>query len=295
MTSSEHTPNSETPAAQNEPDAFFVPLGLNAQGNEVFSTTRRTVSLWAPTMQHGAPPSALLVRALERVAPREDVRVSRVVVELLGPVPISDIEVRSWVDRPGANIELVVAELWARSPDRIDQDGVVREGVERAVARGTAWRMTTVDTSSESHQADVSLKPLSEGTSHNWGGMWKSGYLDNIEIFALTELGGNGPGQVWARPTPALVLGEEMTPLERLFSIADIANGIGAKLDLNRWTFLNTDLTVHIFRVPEGEWVGISAETSTGPDGFAMSAGVLHDERGPIGRIAQTVLVRPRP
>ncbi|MGA9873521.1 MAG: thioesterase family protein [Rhodococcus sp. (in: high G+C Gram-positive bacteria)] len=267
-----------------QPDAFFVPLDRNADGNEVFATTGRTVSLWAPTMQHGAPPSALLARSLERTASRNDVRVTRVVVELLGPVPIADIEVRSWLERPGKNIELVVAELWARTND----------GATRAVARGTAWRMSTSDTSRVAYAADTPLKPLSEAKTHVWGGRWKSGYLDNVDIRALSELGGNGPGLVWARPTTSLVLGETMTPIERLFSVADIANGIGAKLSLDDWTFLNTDLTVHVFRVPVGEWIGITAETSTGPDGFAMSAGVLHDEHGPVGRIAQTVLVRSR-
>ncbi|RRQ28739.1 thioesterase family protein [Rhodococcus sp. Eu-32] len=265
-------------------DAFYVPLGPNERGHEVFRTTERTVSLWAPTMQHGAPPSALLVRALGRVAPRPDMQLTRVVVELLGPVPIADIEVRAWMERPGSSIELVVAELWARTSS----------GVDRAVARGTAWRMATADTSAVSSAADTPLKPLSDAVVHTWGGTWKSGYLDNVEMRALTEFGVDGPGQVWARPKPALVEGESMTPMERLFSIADIANGIGAKIDIDRWTFLNTDLTVHVFREPVGDWVGVSAETSTGPDGFAMSAGVLHDEHGPVGRIAQTVLVRPR-
>lgn len=270
---------------QPEPDAFFVPLGRNGAGNEVFAATGRTVSLWSPTMQHGAPPSALLVRALERVGARSDVRLTRVVVELLGPVPIAEIEVRSWIERPGKNIELVVAELWEHTG----------AGADRAVARGTAWRMTTMDTSQVAYAADAPLKPLSEAVTHVWEGAWKSGYLDNVDIRALGDLAGPGPGQVWAQPTTVLVVGEAMTPLERLFAVADIANGIGAKLDLGEWTFLNTDVTVHIFRVPEGEWIGVSAETSTGPDGVGMSAGVLHDERGPVARIAQTVLVRPRP
>jgi hypothetical protein len=266
------------------PDAFFVPVGETEPGTERFSSTERTTSLWAPTMQHGAPPSALLLRALERVAARSDVRVTRVVVELLGPVPITDIVVKSWVERPGKNIELVAAELWATTAT----------GVERAVARGTAWRMTTEDTAAVTHAADQRLAPLSDASLHSWGGRWKSGYLDNIEVQALGDVAADGPGLVWARPTTALILGEAMTPLERLFSIADIANGVGASLDLDQWTFLNTDLTVHVFRIPEGEWVGVAAETSVGPDGVAMSAGVLHDEHGPVGRIAQTVLVRPR-
>lgn len=267
------------------PDAYFVPAGVTEVGYEKFTATDHTVSLWAPTMQHGAPPSALLVRALERTAPRDDVRITRVVVELLGPVPVGLLHVRSWVERPGVNIELVVAELWSTTA----------AGIERSVARGTAWRMKTADTSGLVHVADPPMTPMSEGTPHLWGGMWKSGYLDSAEFVEVAERGSAGPGQVWARPTVALVEGETMTPLERLFSIADIANGVGATLDLNKWTFLNTDLTVHVFRIPTGEWIGVSAQTSTGPDGIGMSAAVLHDEQGAVGRINQTILIRPRP
>lgn len=265
-------------------DAFFVPAGIDADGNEVFTATENTVSLWAPTMQHGAPPSALLVRALERVDVRPDTRISRVAVDILGPVPVADITVRAWTERPGTNIELVVAELWAEGPS----------GSARAVARGSAWRMRTAPTEDVAHAGDEAMKQVEDGTDYTFGGTWSSGYLDAIEFKMLTGLGAQGPGEIWARPRPVLVHGESMTPLERLFSIADIANGIGAKLPIDEWTFLNTDLTVHVFRIPRGEWIGVSAETSTGPDGIAMCAGTLSDVDGPVGRIAQTVLVRRR-
>lgn len=266
------------------PDAFFVPAGVSSDGYETVTATEHTVSVWAPTMQHGAPPSALLVRALERVGAREDTRISRVVVDILGPIPVADIEIRAWTERPGTNVELVVAELWAEGSS----------GTARAVARGSAWRMRTSQTENVAHSGDRVMKPAGDGVEFAFGDSWSSGYLDAIEFKILTEFGAVGPGEIWARPRPVLVQGETMTPLERLFSIADIANGIGAKLPIDEWTFLNTDLTVHIFRVPQGEWVGVSAETSTGPDGIAMCAGTLSDELGPVGRIAQTVLVRRR-
>ncbi|WP_423228226.1 thioesterase family protein [Rhodococcoides navarretei] len=266
------------------PNAFFVPAGVGDEGYERVTATEHTVSLWAPTMQHGAPPSALLVRALERVDAREDTRISRVAVDILGPVPVGDIEIRSWTERPGANIELVVAELWAEGTS----------GTARAVARGSAWRMRTTPTDDVVHTGEPTMRPVSEGIDNTFGELWASGYLDAVAFKFLTELGVPGPGQVWARPTPVLVQGESMTPLERLFSVADIANGVGAKLPIDEWTFLNTDLTVHVFRVPQGDWIGVSAETSTGPDGIAMCAGTLSDELGPVGRIAQTVLVRRR-
>lgn len=264
--------------------SYYRYLGTTHDGHERFASTPATVSIWGPTLQHGAPPSALLVRALERCGARAGTRLTRVVVEILGPVPIADLEVRSWIERPGRRVELVVAELWAEAPD----------GSSRPVARGTAWRMETADTREVVHVVDAGLEPRSAGVSRSMGEMWNVGYLTTLDWSWITEMGCEGTGKVWARPKPALVEGEEMSPLERLFAVADIANGIGAKLDLAHWTFLNTDLTVHVFRVPEGEWVGVAAETSTGPDGVGMSAGVLYDEQGAVGRITQTVQVRAR-
>jgi Acyl-CoA thioesterase C-terminal domain len=91
-----------------------------------------------------------------------------------------------------------------------------------------------------------------------------------------------------------LVKGETMTPLERLFAVADNANGIGTKLDITKFTFLNTDLVIHVHRVPDGEWIGIRAEANYGPDGIGTTIGTLLDERGAVGAIQQSVLVRPR-
>lgn len=265
--------------------AYYLPLGSTAAGAERFATTNLTMSTWADTMQHGAPPSALLVRALERCAPRNDARLTRVVVDLLGPVPLEEIEVRSWVERPGTRVELVVAELWATGPD----------GRARPVARGTGWRMQTADTGSVAHAADPMLAPRTQ--AHEVaveGRFWGTGFVATLDWRWLAEIGGAGPGQVWARPDPVLVEGEPLSPIQRLFTVADVANGVGAKLHPDSWTYLNTDLTVHLFREPQGEWVGISAETSYGPDGVGMCAGVLHDESGPVGRINQTVQVRAR-
>ena len=86
-----------------------------------------------------------------------------------------------------------------------------------------------------------------------------------------------------------------MTPLERLFAVADCANGIGSKIDITKWTFLNNDLVVHVHRIPDGEWVGIRAETNYGPDGIGTTVGTLFDETGAVGSIQQSVLVRRRP
>jgi hypothetical protein len=124
---------------------------------------------------------------------------------------------------------------------------------------------------------------------------WDRNYVHSLEWLWLTEPMTPGHGESWIKPTVDLLKGEAMTPLERLFAVADCANGIGSKLDITKWTFLNTDLAVHVFRVPDGDWIGIRAETSYGPDGIGTTIGTLFDEQGAVGAIQQSVLVRRRP
>ena len=99
---------------------------------------------------------------------------------------------------------------------------------------------------------------------------------------------------MWARPRVDVVAGERATALQRLFAVVDSANGVGSPLDVRTWTFLNTDLTVHLYREPAGAWTGLDARTSIGTDGVGTCAAVLHDQHGPLGRSAQILLVRPR-
>jgi Thioesterase-like superfamily len=253
---------------------------------EKFTATDLVRSTWSAAIQHAAPVSALLVRALERCKRRDDTRLSRVVVDLLGPVPADgDFWVRADVDREGKQIELVSAEMLGLGPD----------GQPRPLAKGSGWRLQTTDTEEVAHAPAPPLRPLSDAHSRNLKERWDRNYVHSLDWRWLTHRGDSGPGESWIKPTVDLVNGEVMTPLERLFAVADDANGIGAKLQLNEWMFLNTDLAVHVFRIPVGEWVGIRAETSYGPDGVGTTIGTLLDESGAVGSIQQSVLVRRRP
>ena len=103
-----------------------------------------------------------------------------------------------------------------------------------------------------------------------------------------------GPAAVWARPRIPLVDGEEPSGLQRLFTVADSGNGVSNFLDPREWWFINTELTVHLRRPPEGEWIGLDAVTLVGPRGTGTATSILHDGRGPVATGAQALLVRPR-
>src|SRR5271168_4388705 len=243
---------------------------------EKFCATDLVRSTWTAAIQHAGPVSALLVRALERCAARDDTRLSRVAGDLL---------VRSQVERPGKQIELVSAEMLALGPD----------GQPRPTARASGWRLQQLDTTELAHASASLPRPLSEARSRDLAKNFDRNYVHSLDWRWLTKPLNEGPGESWIKPTTNLVDGETMTPLERLFAVADCANGIGSKLDITKWTFLNNDLVVHVHRIPDGEWVGIRAETNYGPDGIGTTVGTLFDQTGAVGSIQQSVLVRRRP
>jgi hypothetical protein len=253
---------------------------------EKFHATDLVRGTWSGAIQHAGPVSALLVRALERCEQRDDTRLSRVVIDLLGPVPVEGaLWVRPRLDRGGKQIELVSAEMLALGPD----------GQPRPVARASGWRLQRLDTQAVAHAAAPLPRPVSEARSRDLAKDWDRNYVHSLDWRWLTAPLNDGPGESWLKPTVDLVNGEAMTQLERLFAVADCANGIGSKLDITKWTFLNTDLAVHVFRIPDGDWIGIRAETNYGPDGIGTTVGTLFDERGAVGAIQQSVLVRLRP
>ena len=250
-------------------EAYFEPLGTD-DGWEVFRATPHTVSAWGPDLQHGAPPSAILTRAMDRLERSDGTRIARITVDLLGPVPLGELRTRARVTRPGRRIQLLESELHAGG---------------RVVARASAWRMAIGDTA-EVEQTAAERRDL-PGADHNseFFNRWTSGYIDSLEIR------GSEDGAVWGRPTRPRVAGEGMTPAERVMSVADIANGVGAVLEPDQWRFLNTDVVMHLHRRPVGEWIGVTAEASIGPDGVGATAGTLYDEVGAIGHTLQALLV----
>lgn len=250
-------------------DAYYEPLG-SEDGWEVFHASGHTVSAWGPDLQHGSPPAALLTRAMERHPLPEGSRIARVAVDLLGAVPLGRIRTRARVVRPGRRIQLLEAEM---------------EAGGRVVARASAWRMLVSDTTGAEQSAVPARGLPAEDFDSTFFDQWSSGYIDSLEIR------GAGDGVVWARPRLPLVAGEVMTPAERVMSVADIANGVGAVLDPADWRFLNTDLATHLHRLPAGEWIGVSAAASIGPDGVGLTSGTLFDASGALGDSLQTLLV----
>jgi hypothetical protein len=261
-------------------EAFFVPDG------ERYVSTPHTRGPWDPAFQHAGPPAALLGREIERREAREGFRVGRITFDILRGVPVAELTVTARVVRPGRSVELLEASL-------ADETG--------EVMRATAWRLRTADLdvpaelagppppgspeTADASAETVTFTPGGESFGYHRAMEWR------FERGGFDQL---GPATVWMRMRHPLVPSEEPSPLSRVLVAADSGNGVSASLDFERWVFINTDLTVHLHRHPVSEWVCLDSVTYASRDGVGLSDTALHDERGLIGRAAQTLLVDRR-
>lgn len=245
-----------------------------------YQSTEHTAGPWSSESQHLGPPSALLVRELEKCAPRANMALSRVTFEVLGPVPVDELTISADVVRAGRSVELLAAEL--------RHDG-------RPVLRAQAWRISRGDTEAVATPQKTTLPEPVDCAPMELPESWLCGYLAAMEWRSVSGgIFSPGDAVVWARQSMPLIDGEEPTALQRLFTIADSASGVSSRLDIAEWYAINTDLSVHLHRQPEGEWFALEAETVIGPSGVGAASSVLHDRLGPVGRTAQSLFVRER-
>lgn len=259
-------------------DAFY-----EQQGEGRFAATELTRGPWDPDAQHAGPPAALLGRAIERADGGEGFQVGRVTFEILKSVPIGPVRIEAEVVRPGRSVQMIEATL---------------SGEGGALMRARAWRLRIGELELPEGVLTTPEAPPGpeQGSRPEFFATGQSvGYHTAMDWSAVRgSFLEPGPATVWMRMACPLVAGEEPTPLQRTLVAADVGNGISAVLDWSRYLFVNVDLSVHLERRPEGEWVCVDAMTLPQRSGAGTAESVLSDERGRIGRAVQTLLVSER-
>jgi hypothetical protein len=266
------------------PDSFYEPDG------ELFVSTELTRGPWDPGAQHAGPPAALIGREVERLGGGRiggeggpPAQVGRITYEVLRAVPIAPLRVEAKIVRPGRRVEMFEATL-------ADEAG-------EALMSARGWRLRTeaVDLGLPEPAPGPPPGPESGEPRQFFQTGYDVGYHTAMEyLFTEGAFREPGPAIVWLRMAVPLLPGETPTPLQRVLAAADTGNGVSAVLDPSRYLFINVDLTVHLHRMPAGEWVCLDAVTLPEPNGVGMADTRLLDERGPIGRAAQTLLVAER-
>lgn len=263
-------------------EALFVPDG------ETFLPTEFARGGWSPGAQHGGPPTGLLARVVEGVPTSVPMEVVRLTVDLFREVPLRPLNVETRVLREGRRIQIVAASL-------------IAEDTEVARARALKIRIGEIELPASPNPAWQPVPGPEEGTLVDWRGSGvargphRKFHVDAVEIRTIDHsFLAAGPGCSWFRLLVPVVAGEATSPFARMAALADMGNGNSQVIDGRKWIYVNPDLTLHLHREVEGEWLGMRSMAHQHGTGVGFADTELFDGAGPIGRVAQTQLIQRR-
>lgn len=250
-------------------------------GARTFVPTEHVEGSWDLSDQHIAPALGVMAHAIEldRDGRRDDdLVIQRLSYDILGTMPLEEIEVEVEVLRPGRTIELVQATC--------SHDG-------RSAVLARAWLGQDRDTTALAGSELSAMPRPDELEPWDMSDLWPGGFIASVELRRRSVAPGRA--STWVRTDKELIAGEDVSPLAAAAGLIDIGNGLAVRADPQQVMFPNLDLTAHFFRTPEPGWLGFDTTVSFGPAGVGLTSTVLHDERGPIGTMAQSLTVRPWP
>ena len=259
------------------PEAFFTVDG------DSYLPSAMTRGPWGAGMG-GQIVGGLLGWGIERSGIDPDFQPARLTVDLLRPALQEPVQIQTSVLREGRRIKLV--------------DGVlVQDG--KAVARASALFLRRGDhPDGEVWSASVEMPPLptdsdgfpadmpfliwgygntSDGSPGIAAGEWEQSHSQKF---------------AWTRLFRPMVQGFPLTPFTRLAFVGDVTSS------LTHWgtgglRYINADYTVTASRLPDGEYIGLAAQSHYGTAGVAAGSAIWFDRHGPIGTSSALALAQP--
>ena len=244
-------------------------------------TSPNAAGPWDARIQHGSAPAALVVWAAEAIPTPQPMRIARVTIDLMRPVPVAPLTLQTEILREGRKIQLCAVRLLAE---------------DVVVVGATVLKIKTQALTLPPEVADVAIElPGPDQSQPEPASFSSSPFVTGISLRAARgRFGVLGPGAIWYRVDRPLVEGFEVSQAMRAVVAADFCNGTSAVLDFREWTFINADLTVSFARQPVGAWILLDAESWIGPDGAGLATARLADERGYFGRAVQSLVIEKR-
>ena len=259
------------------PEAFFTVDG------DSYLPGSLTRGPWGAAMG-GQIVGGLLAWGIERSGIEPDLQPARITIDLLRPVLLEPVQIRTSVQREGRRVKLVDGML-IQNGQTVARAGALflRRGDH---PEGQVWstpvQMPPLPTDSAGFPADMPFfiwgyGATRDGTPGIATDEWEQSHSQKF---------------AWARVFRPMVQGHPLTPFTRLAFAGDITSS------LTHWgtgglRYINADYTVTASRLPDGEFVGLAAQSHYGAAGVATGAATLFDRHGPIGTSSALALAQP--
>jgi hypothetical protein len=229
-------------------------------------------------MLHGRLLAGLAAWAIEREHGDADFVPVRLTVDLYKSPALAPTKVDTQLVRAGRRVRAV--------------DAAITVGGQDVARASTLWLRRSEFSDDErvpqTQRWDVTPPSATEGAP----------FADvGFDVRPIGDRGFGAPGpeprRVWLRDTHPLIEGEELTPFVRAALCADFASPL-ANSAPDGLDYINADLTLHLGRLPIGEWIGVETGDRVSRDGVAVAHCRYSDETGPIGFSSTCAVVTPR-
>jgi hypothetical protein len=235
---------------------------------------------WSADACHAGPVTGVVARTLERLV--IDKQLVRLSLTFHRPVPMDGFLAEAEVEREGRSVTTATASL-------VTADGgtcAVAHSLHIATRSHSELPTATVPAPDfgEAREGAFPVERAVHGLPF---------FSSGIEVaYPPGETADAGPTTLWMRALP-IVDGEQCTPFQSLCPLADCGNGISRNSTFAEATFVNPDLTINVFRLPESDWLASRALSFWESSGVGLSQAQLFDTQGPIGYALQSLIIRP--
>ena len=239
-------------------------------------------SLWKADQMHGVATCGALGREVEAAvtaAGRDDLRPTRLTVDLFRAPSMGPCTLTSTVVREGSRLMLVDAMLAQDGEIKARASGLFLKSSENP--GGDVWMPEDVPQPPPLEIAPVSDEPRVP-IFHSGPG-WSQDFGDHQN---------SGRKLVW-QTALAVVVGEKPTPFQGLAGAVDTTSMVCNWGDRGV-EYINTDITLAISRPPVSQEVGLAAISRSAHDGIAVGTAVVFDREGVIGTSTVTSLANAR-
>jgi acyl-coenzyme A thioesterase PaaI-like protein len=252
--------------------------------NQVVTASEYASGPWNPSLQHGGAAASIATWFAEREPTKTAMRIARVTVELCRPAPIGTFHAHSTIIRDGGKIQVCDVDL--------NSGGT-------AFAKARFLKMRThelaLPDATQSDPLDLPMPEHCPAPSRPSALMDRKNFASAFSLrVASGKLWSIGNAAVWFRFEQSMVNQEPVSPAMRAVMAADFGNGLSPQLPFDEWTYINADLTVHLVRLPVGEWILVNPQTALGPDGCGLATARLADVHGYFGSSAQNLVIERR-
>lgn len=258
------------------PEAFFTVDGDSCLPSPL------TRGPWGAAMG-GQIVGGLLAWGIEQLGVDPGLQPARFTVDLLRPVVLQPVQIRTSVQREGRPIKLVDAAL-------VQNGGTVARASALFLRRGdhpdgevwsAAVRMPPLPTDADDFPAHAPFL--------FWG--YNAGFEPGSRDMRQWEQS-HSQKFAWTRLFRPMVHGHPLTPFVRLAFVGDVTSSL-SHYGTGGLRYINADYTVTASRLPDGEYLGLAAQSHYGDAGVATGAATLFDRHGPLGTSAAAALAQP--